>query len=290
MKHGFVLLSFFLGLTTSASAQNGGMISGSKSAQQTVAEQWPPRQRLTVLKTPDWNDYNVYPLTARRLDQEGRVQFETRVQRDGVPNACRIVWSSGKAELDNGTCALALQMRFAEPIDESGKTIEATFRQSITWQLTEETPFVPSSMLANLSINAGQVVACDVSGTGPLFRRWSRLACGIFARQANYYFTTRTDRAQTAKIEVSLVPDGMQTSSPPSRVGLVAERLTRFQVNETGDPSECRHMVNRGFGVPRLDHAGPCGFFLTGAWFETGPSGQSPAKGSFGLRVYVKDN
>lgn len=268
------------------SSQKAWSIQDVLPAVQMPTEQWPAVHRLKVLEAPDWNDYNIYPPAARRLEQEGRVRFEVLVNREGVPRACRIVLSSGHTELDQGTCALALQMRFSRPIEEAG-VAEATVSQSIVWTLTDELPLAPSYLAAILTIDTGRITSCKLDGDGALLAHWSRTACDVFASETGFYFGSDIHGSRNARIEVDLTPAGTSLPARSSWGSLIAERRTVFEVNRSGDPSKCRDDLNRGFGTPRVDHAGPCGFFLTGAWFATDPSDQEPPKGSFGVRVYV---
>ena len=257
---------------------------------------WPPARPLEVIRQPDWGDYDIYPQAARRRDQEGAVASEILVGKDGVPTLCRILASSGYAELDAGSCALMLTMRFAPPRDEAGKSVEASRALRIVWVLTDPTPLVYGHLGIDVMLDKGAIVGCatDELAVGVPPRQW-RTACQELAAAAEAILGEQRYNATRMRVSLAIVPDGAVTRpSPPITVReispspwrLVAERRTRFTVNGKGDPSDCRHVVDRGIGTPREDHAGRCGLFLNGSWFRT-PKDPAKASADFELRVYA---
>jgi TonB family protein len=58
------------------------------------------------------------------------------VDRNGMPTACRVVESSGYADLDEGTCAVAIKnARFTISPDAPPETMSFEYRMSTTWFL-----------------------------------------------------------------------------------------------------------------------------------------------------------
>src|SRR4051794_27116360 len=124
---------------------------------------WPnllPHVRVRILSQPNWSDYNVYPPAARELEQEGVVVPEVLIGLDGSPLACRIVQSSRHAELDNGTCELMLQMRFAPPRDESGRNVQTSYSARLILGLSDPTPFGPAKVIVRLTMDHGNITGC----------------------------------------------------------------------------------------------------------------------------------
>ena len=64
----------------------------------------------TPLSAPaSWFGPDDYPPAAIRAHQQGRVRFAIDVSALGAVTGCRIVESSGSADLDGQTCALAMR-------------------------------------------------------------------------------------------------------------------------------------------------------------------------------------
>ncbi len=251
---------------------------------------WPPRRNLEVLSGPDWTDYNIYPPAALHSDQEGVVLVEDLVGPDGVPKACRIVESSGHAELDSGTCDLFMQMRFAPPRDAQGRPAEASFARRIAWQMTDEArPFAASSLAVALELRNGRILSCRLTGSGPFLPDWNKQStCGALAGTLEYYLGSRLASARRATIFVDLIPQGAAAPSHAARGSrLIASRHTDFELKDNGDPTGCRSPVNSGFGTPREDHASACGFFMTQPWFEAVAPGTPARKGAIEVRVFL---
>ncbi|HEX5183823.1 MAG TPA: energy transducer TonB [Allosphingosinicella sp.] len=250
----------------------------------------PPHVKLDVLQQPDWTDFNIYPQAAQALDQQGNVRAEILIGRDGVPRLCRIAISSGYAELDEGTCQLLMQMRFAPPRDGSGRPVETLFRRTFRWMLNDQSAFAPARMTARLTLSHGAVTDCAIDREGAVPEHWAKIACGIFKSDADYYLHDRNGRTARATILVDLRPDGAAPAAAVTASGrLVATRQTLFDVDSEGDPKNCRTGRDEGFGpnVP-TDHQTPCGFFLIGSWFESADP-QTVRHGSFEVRVYVEE-
>lgn len=288
-------MSLLLGVSLLAGAAPGPAGMG-PPPQAPIAEPWPAPRPLTVLKQPDWGDYNVYPPAARRRDQEGRVTAETLVGEDGIPRKCRILETSGHTELDQGTCDLLMQVRYAPPRDENGRAVEASKAARLEWLLTVETPLDPVHLVAALELTDGAVTDCRVTAQGPIPSHWRRTICPTLRTEAAYYLGERRYGAGRATISIALRPDALQAregedvGAPalPQLAGeVVARRQIRFRVNEDGDPVDCRNDADTGFGTPRTDHRTRCGFFLTGIWFAPAEDPALPRTATFELKVHM---
>lgn len=253
------------------------------------AEAWPPFRELRVRRSPDWSDYRIYPVAALRRDQEGAVVPQLLVGRDGVPRDCRILQSSGFAELDAGSCELALQMRFARPLDEDGRNVEASYGVRLLWQIADPTLFGSARLQAVLTLDGGAVTECTIKSDGNVPREWRRLACRVLTEGTDYYLRDSRLSAHRATVLIQLAPDGGDATAaetPPGR--LVAEHKVEFALGRRRGVHDCRAISVEGFGQPRVDHDTPCGFFLTSAWIRPSPQPEAPREGVFTLRVYVE--
>ena len=251
------------------------------------SEMWPSVSAGRVTATPDWSDYRIYPVAALRKEQEGLVVPELLVGVDGVPLACRILKSSRFAELDAGSCALMMKMRFEPGRDAAGNPVPSRYSRPLMWGLTDPRPFASSRILARVSIAAGRFTGCEVvEGQGPYLAYWSGLACPTF-RDAAYFFGDRRNETLNATIEVRLdAGDGAPFLNQPARTGeLVAEEKVAFGIDATGSANNCRPIISHGFGVRGMNNLSPCGRLLSILWFEKPPKGAPSRKGTFETRV-----
>jgi protein TonB len=85
-----------------------------------------------------WFDPDSYPPSARRAGEEGSVRVKVAIGADGVPIRCRILQSSGYADLDQGTCDVVMgRGHFAPARDTAGHAIPAIWNSPrVRWQLT----------------------------------------------------------------------------------------------------------------------------------------------------------
>jgi TonB family protein len=80
-----------------------------------------------------------YPEGARRRGEEGVTRLQLDVSPTGVPEMCRIVQSSGSAELDASACELIqAKMRYAPGVDVRGRPAPSVHSQSVRWQLKSD--------------------------------------------------------------------------------------------------------------------------------------------------------
>lgn len=252
------------------------------------SEQWPVRVAGTPLTAPDWSDYRLYPPAALDLEQEGRVGVETLIGGDGVPRACRVVRSSGYAELDRGSCNLTNLLRF-EPIrDGDGRPLQSVYRRTFLWLLSDPTPFAVAQVTADIFLTQGRVAKCTLSSEGPVPVEWTKLPCRNIANEIDYYLGARRLSARHARIVFEVVPTGSAAPTPLEALPPpAAEWRSEFGLTSNGDVRDCSKLVDRGFGPPSANQQSPCGFFLTRTWFAPVAATDVPATGIFALRVYV---
>ncbi|KQM64940.1 hypothetical protein ASE75_07680 [Sphingomonas sp. Leaf17] len=113
----------------------------------------PPVPPVTVTPTPapmslsagvsprgnqgDWFPQDSYPAAARREGAEGRVSVTVGIGVNGRVTDCRVVSSSGNADLDGATCRLATRNgRFTPARDADGQPVASSFTlRNVRWQL-----------------------------------------------------------------------------------------------------------------------------------------------------------
>lgn len=79
-----------------------------------------------------------YPRSALRSRAEGNVSVRYTVSADGRAEDCRIMRSSGHADLDETTCRLIeKRFRYRPALDRSGRPTAATEYKSFDWYLPE---------------------------------------------------------------------------------------------------------------------------------------------------------
>ena len=77
-----------------------------------------------------------YPEDARRRGEQGVTKVQLDVSPAGLPEMCRIVQSSGSAELDAAACELIhARMHYTPAYDASGAPQRSVHLQSVRWQL-----------------------------------------------------------------------------------------------------------------------------------------------------------
>jgi TonB family protein len=120
----------------------------------------------------DWFPPNSYPAESKRKREQGRVSIQLKVNRLGVPIACKIVGSSGFPGLDLSTCNLAIaNAKFVPARDPRGQPTEATYDvPAVRWELGDEstsmdlTSGTATTTLRNVEITVdeqGKGVSCQ---------------------------------------------------------------------------------------------------------------------------------
>lgn len=285
-----LLLSFALLAAAPAAARAEPVPPPPAAPGPTIIGAWPdvppPILRLHLVQQPDWSDPNIYPAAAASLDEEGHVFAETIVGKDGVPRACRVVRSSGHVELDEGTCQLMLQMRFEPPHDAQGRSAESLLQRGISWSLNDALPLAPARLVVHLTTDGKKVVGCTFEADGPVPHGWKHDACDVVRHWA-YQRSAGNLPAATAMV-AEIQPAGSPPSAAPPPPGrLVASRRTEFDIDDEGDPTNCRRTRDDGFNGDLVARESPCGFFASAAWFDTDKAAPGSLHGAVEVHVYV---
>ena len=81
-----------------------------------------------------WTTSADYPLRALREGREGNATFFVTVNADGRVSSCRIIESSGHADLDDATCKNVIRRaRFNPATDASGQPTIGTYSNTVRW-------------------------------------------------------------------------------------------------------------------------------------------------------------
>ena len=105
-----------------------------------------PVAPLVTLVTPD-----DYPLEALNLKQQGSVRFLLDIAPNGWVKDCTIVSTSLSESLDRTSCEIMkTRARFRPARDSSGRPVEGTYTQAITWRLTEDAAVRPLNAATGL--------------------------------------------------------------------------------------------------------------------------------------------
>ena len=263
------------------------------SAQSAVidARPYPTIKPGPVLQSPDWSDYHIYPKSAANQDHEGRVKAETLVGRDGVPKACRILESSSFADLDDGTCALFMEMRFVPAHDASGNAVESRFANAVNWHLADPLPWGSTAIRLTGRVKDGRIAQCrPEAGEGPYLRLWALGGCSYLA-DVSYFFGAHANEDASFRAEFRLdAGDGAPVLQTPWTAGVpIAHEKVAFTVAPTGDPANCAALESAGFGRRGMRSLSPCGPMLAVLYFQTLLRNASmPAqRGTVETRVYL---
>lgn len=249
---------------------------------------WPDVAPGRILSTPDWSDYKIYPLAARRKNAEGAVAAEMLVGADGKPLECRVVQSSGSTDLDDGTCNLMVTMRFEPARDAADKAIQSRFRRRISWLLDDPRAFVSSAIEADVRIGSDGRKRCKVSyAEGGYAAFWTVTACSFFG-DTDYFLNGNATVTKRFVIAARLdAGDGSAFLSRPWPQGKpIAQETVAFEVNKNGDPANCTARDSRGFGPRGINNLSPCGRLLSSLWLKDA----FEKHGTMETRVYMLDD
>lgn len=85
-----------------------------------------------------WVSTDDYPGAALRRGEQGTVRFEVAVAADGRVSGCRVLASSGSAELDAATCrTVSRRARFEPATDSAGARVTGTYTGSVHWVMPQ---------------------------------------------------------------------------------------------------------------------------------------------------------
>jgi TonB family protein len=83
-----------------------------------------------------WNSVDDYPSFALKHHLEGNTIARLEVGTDGRVTSCRVIASSGSAELDNATCKnAARRARFKPDMEENGTHHASTYDYTMAWRI-----------------------------------------------------------------------------------------------------------------------------------------------------------
>lgn len=113
-----------------ASAGNGTGAGGSGTGRGADFSRFTPAQLVRNLTSGDYRS-----IGAGRLPS-GRAMVSLRVETSGVPSGCRVIRSSGDAQVDGGLCPLIeARLRFRPALDDQGRPIPYQLQYVATWRL-----------------------------------------------------------------------------------------------------------------------------------------------------------
>jgi len=85
-----------------------------------------------------WTSSEDYPVSAIRAGAEGTARIGWTIGIDGRAKDCRVLSSSGNADLDKASCdAILLRARYSPALDQHGNPIESYSERRIRWKLPE---------------------------------------------------------------------------------------------------------------------------------------------------------
>lgn len=86
-----------------------------------------------------WVSTSDYPSASLRRGEQGTVRFEVAIGTNGRVIACRILASSGSAELDAATCRhVTRRAHFQSASDRTGAKVTGTYAGSIRWVIPQD--------------------------------------------------------------------------------------------------------------------------------------------------------
>ncbi|MBY8823214.1 TonB family protein [Sphingomonas colocasiae] len=86
-----------------------------------------------------WITNDDYPVAAIRARAEGVSSIAWTIDVDGRAIDCKVVRSSGNADLDAAACAaLTRRARYSPALDEAGDPVRSTGQRDVGWKLPED--------------------------------------------------------------------------------------------------------------------------------------------------------
>ena len=86
------------------------------------------------LSKHDWITPADYPRELRGSGKQGIVTIEVSISASGAVTACRVMKSSGFAELDDAACDATLRKaKFLPRLGQDGRPVDSTYGRSIRW-------------------------------------------------------------------------------------------------------------------------------------------------------------
>ena len=101
-----------------------------------------------------WFEFTDYPMKAFEKKAEGVTRFELLIAPDGKIADCKILSSSGNAELDKTTCYLTRKRaEFHPAIGPNGAAVWGVFRSQALWALPEHRLLATPAPDLEVSVN-----------------------------------------------------------------------------------------------------------------------------------------
>lgn len=142
-RYSFALSAVLLAMAMPASAQDGARApadggDGNSQAGVTPKPEDPyaisPEERSRRLA--NWFSNDDYPVAALKAGAEGDTTISWTISTAGLVTNCRVVKSSGNADLDARSCEmLTLRARYRPALDQNGNPIESSATRSVRWRL-----------------------------------------------------------------------------------------------------------------------------------------------------------
>lgn len=110
------------------------------------------------INAPDWVTPQDYPAVSATGRQGGSVVFRVVVSKDGRPQRCDVVESSGYEALDRQSCALVmLRSRFEPALDSSGSAVIAVYKNTVRWWLPNDGVPQPKPRAADIDLTVAKL-------------------------------------------------------------------------------------------------------------------------------------
>jgi TonB family protein len=98
----------------------------------------PNAQTGSVVVNRPWITLDDYPASALARRAEGTSTVRWTITKEGFVANCRVVKSSGHADLDQATCqAITLRGRYRPQTDANGNPVDVEDQRSIRWTLPQ---------------------------------------------------------------------------------------------------------------------------------------------------------
>jgi TonB family protein len=188
-----------------------------------------------------WITPDDYPPSALRIDAEGLVRVLMSIDAAGNLADCKVVQSSGNADLDGATCALLTRRaKFIPARDASGHPMASTAAENFRWAIPRE-PLASRGSRMTYSLNdKGHIIGCrsaEVGGHDP------DLTCspqGI-EDMARMFLSNSPDHYRSIAVLLAMeVDEGTEVNALRSQNGehkVVARSI--FTISPAGIVTEC---------------------------------------------------
>jgi len=132
-----------------------------------------------------WLSPDDYPSAAFQENRQGTTVFKLTIDTAGRVDACRIVESSGHADLDETSCrVVSARARFTSAQDAAGKVVPGYYSNRFRWIIRQDAlPPAPSETVVSYVVQPnGEVSDCLLSVGGQI----KPTACPVGRFDAGY--------------------------------------------------------------------------------------------------------